>query len=127
MSRLPFRDADGKVWKWTKTYGWIPIIPPSARNKKKRGGRKHKNRHRFHQSFGGLCGLCGLSLHIKDMTEDHVVPKSKGGENYWNLVPAHADCNGRKGNRMPTGCELIALAVVNLRLMEPDHDASPIS
>lgn len=47
---------------------------------------------------------------------DHVVPRALGGLNEGNIVAVHLRCNGRKGGRMPTGCELVVLAWVNARL-----------
>jgi 5-methylcytosine-specific restriction endonuclease McrA len=47
---------------------------------------------------------------------DHVVPRSKGGGQIGNLIAMHRECNCAKGDRQPTGCELIWLALVNARL-----------
>ena len=33
--------------------------------------------------------------------------------NEWRIVLAHRKCNGRKGNRAPTACEVIFLMGVN--------------
>lgn len=56
-------------------------------------------------------------------TVDHVVPRSRGGAlGLGNVVLAHRPCNGRKANRMPTGCELTFLLAVNARLgVRPDR------
>ena len=46
------------------------------------------------------CQYCGLRT--RDLTLDHVVPRSKGGSHTWeNLVSACRDCNHRKGQRTP--------------------------
>jgi len=46
------------------------------------------------------CQYC--SVHGADMTTDHVIPRSLGGEDSWeNLVCACPDCNARKGSRSP--------------------------
>ena len=38
----------------------------------------------------------------KDLTMDHVLPKSRGGKNIWtNLVTCCKECNQKKGNRTP--------------------------
>jgi len=48
---------------------------------------------------GHRCQYCGTS---QNLTVDHVVPKSKGGEDSWdNLVTACIKCNNKKGNRTP--------------------------
>jgi 5-methylcytosine-specific restriction endonuclease McrA len=45
------------------------------------------------------CAYCGS---IKDLTIDHVIPLSRGGEHVFdNLVCACKTCNGRKGNKTP--------------------------
>lgn len=42
------------------------------------------------------CQYCGSK---KDLTLDHVIPKSKGGKSTWtNLVTACKKCNARKGD-----------------------------
>ena len=51
------------------------------------------------------CQYCSKSCerHESDkLTIDHVIPKSRGGENTWeNLVTACKKCNQRKGNKTP--------------------------
>lgn len=45
------------------------------------------------------CQYCGAR---DDLTVDHVLPKSRGGQDTWeNLVAACTLCNNRKGNRTP--------------------------
>lgn len=45
---------------------------------------------------GGKCQYCGTK---KDLTLDHVIPRSKGGKSTWtNLVTACKKCNSRKGD-----------------------------
>ncbi|HEX8035787.1 MAG: HNH endonuclease [Ktedonobacterales bacterium] len=44
------------------------------------------------------CQYCGK--HSRDLTLDHVIPRSRGGQSTWeNLVACCRACNGRKGNR----------------------------
>jgi 5-methylcytosine-specific restriction endonuclease McrA len=46
------------------------------------------------------CQYCGTGG--RDMTFDHVVPRSQGGRTTWdNIVTACAPCNLRKGGRTP--------------------------
>lgn len=48
---------------------------------------------------------------------DHVIPRARGGhDGAGNTVAAHIPCNVQKGDRSPTGCELLWLSAVNLRL-----------
>jgi 5-methylcytosine-specific restriction endonuclease McrA len=44
------------------------------------------------------CQYCGSPFHEKDLTLDHVVPRSAGGRTEWNnIVVACRACNYRKG------------------------------
>lgn len=62
------------------------------------------------------CGICGAQINtLAEVTYDHVVPRSKGGGNYGNIVPAHSTCNTSKADRMPRGCELVMLAALNAK------------
>lgn len=49
---------------------------------------------------GNMCGLCNEAIHDRrDMTIDHIIPKSKGGaDDIANYQLAHSLCNGKKGN-----------------------------
>lgn len=43
------------------------------------------------------CQYCGA---IKDLTIDHVIPQSKGGDSSWsNMVTACISCNSKKGDK----------------------------
>jgi 5-methylcytosine-specific restriction endonuclease McrA len=57
------------------------------------------NRHNIFKRDGNHCQYCG---HTRDLTLDHVYPRSKGGKSSWdNLVTACKSCNSRKGNHTP--------------------------
>ena len=48
------------------------------------------------------CQYCGLRFETRDLTFDHVIPRSRGGRATWsNVVTACRSCNMTKGNRMP--------------------------
>ncbi len=50
---------------------------------------------------GYTCQYCGRKGN--DMTVDHVIPRSQGGEDSWeNLVCACTSCNSKKGERTPS-------------------------
>lgn len=84
-----------------------------------------KIRDRLLQLQGGICAICGTPMndgtHWGAATNDHVIPKSAGGQDrLGNLVAAHRSCNMRKGSDRPSGCELVWLLAVNNRLgVEP--------
>ena len=72
---------------------------------------KHKVRHirpnrvRIYKRDNNECVYCGSS---KQLTLDHVIPKSRGGGNDWNnLVTCCFSCNLRKGNRTPDEAKMV--------------------
>lgn len=48
------------------------------------------------------CQYCGAQPGKAELTIDHVLPRSRGGETRWeNIVTACGPCNRRKGNKTP--------------------------
>jgi 5-methylcytosine-specific restriction endonuclease McrA len=48
------------------------------------------------------CQYCGDMPLRKDLTVDHILPRSRGGKSTWeNVAAACTKCNGRKGSRTP--------------------------
>ncbi len=61
------------------------------------------------------CQYCGK--HSRDLTLDHILPRSRGGQSTWeNLVACCRACNGKKGNRL--------LKDVNMHLLRPPRPLS---
>ena len=51
------------------------------------------------------CQYCGLVLPSSELTLDHIVPRSRGGQSTWeNLVASCHTCNHRKGNQLLQEC-----------------------
>ena len=51
------------------------------------------------------CSYCGAK---ENLTIDHIIPSSRGGENIWsNLTTSCMSCNSKKGNRTPTEAGMI--------------------
>ena len=49
-----------------------------------------------------VCAYCGGHFHVDDLTREHIIPTSRGGEDTWmNCITACRTCNGNKGNRLP--------------------------
>ena len=49
----------------------------------------------------GICQYTGKKVDRNNATVDHIVPRSKGGEDTWtNLVLCSREVNSKKGNRM---------------------------
>ena len=59
-----------------------------------------------------ICAYCGDQFLAKELTIDHVMPKSRGGKNNWtNVVAACKPCNHKKGNRTPEEAKMHLLYV----------------
>lgn len=57
------------------------------------------SRQNLFKRDGNSCQYCGST---KDLTLDHVLPKSKGGQSTWtNLTTACKRCNSIKGDKTP--------------------------
>lgn len=57
------------------------------------------------------CQYCGQTPPRKDLTVDHVLPRSRGGKTTWeNVITACQKCNGRKGSRTPTEANMKLLS-----------------
>ncbi len=51
---------------------------------------------------GYRCQYCGEKCSMKELTYDHVLPRSQGGKTNWlNIVSACMDCNSKKACRTP--------------------------
>jgi len=58
------------------------------------------------------CLYCGKPFPVANLSRDHVIPRSRGGEDRWeNVVTACRRCNQHKGDRLPgeINMELVAL------------------
>lgn len=59
-----------------------------------------------------VCLYCGASFGDKDLTRDHILPRSRGGTDRWtNVVTACRRCNVQKGCRTPEEARMPLLAV----------------
>jgi hypothetical protein len=65
-----------------------------------------------------ICAYCGNHFTSNNLSRDHIIPVSRGGDNVWmNVVTACKSCNSRKSNK--------TLKEANLELLyipyEPNH------
>lgn len=68
---------------------------------------------------GNVCQYTGRRLKKEEISIDHVVPKSRGGDNSWkNLVTTSKDINARKGNKLNHE--------IGLKLIRPPTIPEPI-
>ncbi|MBC8077979.1 MAG: HNH endonuclease [Chloroflexales bacterium] len=57
------------------------------------------------------CQYCALQPGRLQLTVDHVLPRSQGGQTTWeNVVTACRDCNHRKGGRTPEQANMLLLS-----------------
>ena len=60
------------------------------------------NRRNIFARDKNLCQYCGEHFPTSELSLDHVLPRSQGGQSSWeNLVCACTRCNARKGGRTP--------------------------
>lgn len=60
------------------------------------------NRRNIFARDGNRCQYCGKTFPSSELSFDHVIPRSRGGETTWeNIVCACVACNVRKGGRTP--------------------------
>jgi 5-methylcytosine-specific restriction endonuclease McrA len=105
-------DAD-----WLQAVNFAIQIPRIIRllsyDKVPRHGLRFNRRNVFARD-GNRCQYCGHSFPTSELSLDHVIPRSRGGEASWqNIVCSCVDCNAKKGGRTPkeAGMKLIRLPV----------------
>jgi 5-methylcytosine-specific restriction endonuclease McrA len=75
----------------------------------RKSGVRFSRRHVF-QRDGYACQYCGEVCAPRDLTFDHVFPRSRGGETGWsNIVTSCRACNQRKGDRTPEEARMTLL------------------
>jgi 5-methylcytosine-specific restriction endonuclease McrA len=96
---LEVRAAE-KRYKRSEKGKFVAINCNHKRRTQERNGSGITNRqwNELLRSYYFRCAYCGIQ---GNMTVDHVVPLSKGGEHsIENIVPACIECNKRKGARL---------------------------
>ena len=62
-------------------------------------GKLKINRNRLFRRDNHQCAYCGNK---RNLTIDHIMPKSRGGHNSWtNLITCCSGCNKQKGDKTP--------------------------
>jgi 5-methylcytosine-specific restriction endonuclease McrA len=60
------------------------------------------NRRNIFARDRNVCQFCGRHFPTSELSLDHIVPRSQGGQSSWeNLVCCCVHCNARKGGRTP--------------------------
>ena len=74
----------------------------------KSGLQSYPKRKMIYKRDNYKCQYCGS---FKDLTIDHVIPKSKGGTNKWdNLVTCCRKCNLKKGDKLLSETNMVLSA-----------------
>ncbi len=69
------------------------------------------NRELFRRDMH-ICMYCGDEFQEKNLTRDHIIPRSRGGRDTWtNVVTACRSCNVHKGCRTPEEAHMPLIAV----------------
>jgi hypothetical protein len=59
-----------------------------------------------------ICAYCGRTFHPKKLSRDHIVPRSRGGQDIWmNVVTSCMDCNCDKDAQLLRECGMHLLYV----------------
>jgi 5-methylcytosine-specific restriction endonuclease McrA len=85
--------------------GWTMAVPEVIVLRHYNGFRRQRvrfTRRNVYARDDDTCQYCGRVFSTKDLSLDHVIPRSRGGRSTWeNLVVACHRCNRRKDNRTP--------------------------
>lgn len=91
------------------------------------------NRHTVFARDGHRCQYCGRRFPTAELSLDHVVPRSRGGETTWeNVVCACLWCNVKKGGRTPQEAHMKLVAppsrpkrspLLTLKLRNPKYES----
>lgn len=68
------------------------------------------NRRNIFSRDGNRCQYCGKRMPTSELSLDHIIPRSQGGQATWtNIACCCTDCNVKKGGRTPAeaGMKLI--------------------
>ncbi|MBK7584519.1 MAG: HNH endonuclease [Myxococcales bacterium] len=80
-------------------------MPAVVRLKRQISGQKRGvkfSRINVYVRDGFTCAYCEKKLPLRQLTYDHVLPRSRGGRTEWeNIVTACTPCNAKKSNKTP--------------------------
>jgi len=77
------------------------------------------NRRNIFARDKNRCQYCGKRYPTSELSLDHVIPRTMGGKSVWeNVVCACADCNIKKGGRMP---QQAGMAIIR-KPVKPKHN-----
>lgn len=100
-SQLEPNENEDRIY--TSSYSFkIPEIILLSRYEKLPKPKVHFSRRNLYKRDANQCQYCGCKPGTEELTIEHVVPRSRGGETTWeNCVIACVSCNRRKADRTP--------------------------
>ena len=99
------RQFEAESYEWVRTASSYVAVPRIIRVRCTRMPEHHVrlNRRNLYARDRNICQYCGQRFPRSELSIDHIMPQSRGGENSWtNLVCACVRCNARKGNKTPS-------------------------
>jgi len=95
--------SPSKLWK-------MPAVICFTQHVKKTRFRVRFSRRGIYDRDGGKCCYCNKHVSLREMTYDHVTPRSLGGLTNWaNIVTCCVRCNQKKRNRTPAQANMVLL------------------
>jgi 5-methylcytosine-specific restriction endonuclease McrA len=80
----------------------VPRVIRLVRFERQQVSTLRLNRRNLLARDGHRCQYCGQTLPASQLSLDHVLPRSRGGETSWeNVVASCVKCNTKKGSRTP--------------------------
>jgi 5-methylcytosine-specific restriction endonuclease McrA len=104
---LPIREFDEYVRSAKNVYRLPPIVVCSKYDKIVHKKVVFPTKANIWRRDNYTCGYTGKILDKNNVSTDHIIPSSRGGENTWeNLITCDKTLNTWKGNRTPKECGL---------------------
>lgn len=102
-----FREADDDWVRTSNTEIQVPRVIRLLDFEKLPKQTVKFNRRNIFARDNNQCQYCGRKFPTSDLSLDHVIPRSQGGQSTWeNIVCACVKCNVRKGGRTPKQAHL---------------------
>ncbi len=105
----------------------VPEVVTLTRHDRPRRNPVTFSRRNLFKRDHSTCQYCGIQPGSEELTIDHVVPRSHGGQTTWeNCVLACVACNARKANRTPDQAFMKLRKPPIRPIWKPLYDASNV-
>ena len=102
LNNFQFREEDDDWVRTATTQIQVPRVIRLLGYEKLPKATVKFNRRNIFARDNNQCQYCGRKFPTPELSLDHVVPRSQGGQSTWeNIVCACVACNVRKGGRTP--------------------------